>query len=65
MALERYVTVTPRNGKYSPDTLRMKEDFEREFLALGPGPRSGGCGDRGTEQTNGVQRGAVFLGSPR
>jgi hypothetical protein len=39
LALDQYVAVTPRNGKYSQVTLRMKDDFEREFLALGPGPR--------------------------
>lgn len=39
MALERYLALTPRNGKYGADALRMKADFEHEFLAIGPGPR--------------------------
>jgi hypothetical protein len=39
MALQRYVALTPRNGKYRPEALRMRQEFEREFLALGPGPR--------------------------
>jgi hypothetical protein len=40
MAIERYISVTPRNGKYSETLLRLRSDFEKEFLALGPGPRS-------------------------
>jgi len=40
MALERYVAVTPRNGKYSAHGLRMKEAFELEFMAIGSGPRN-------------------------
>jgi len=39
LALESYLAVTPRNGKYSPEVLRRKEEFERQFLAIGPGPR--------------------------
>ena len=39
LALEQYLAVTPRNGKYSQAALRLKDNFEREFLALGPGPR--------------------------
>jgi len=41
IALDRYVTLTPRNGKYTPEMLRRREEFVREFLAIGPGPRSG------------------------
>ena len=40
LALDRYVAVTPRNGKYSMDLSRMKDKFERDFLAIGPGPRN-------------------------
>jgi hypothetical protein len=40
MALQRYVALTPRNGKYPEAVLRMRDEFEREFLAVGPGPRS-------------------------
>lgn len=40
MALEKYIGLTPRNGKYAAGMLRMREDFEREFLAIGPGPRT-------------------------
>jgi hypothetical protein len=36
MALVRYLALTPRNGKYATETLRLREDFEREFLSLGP-----------------------------
>jgi len=39
MALERYLEVTPRNGKYGAEILRMKSEFERDFLGIGPGPR--------------------------
>ena len=39
MALHRYVAVTPRNGTYSAEILRRRRDFEREFLAIVPGPR--------------------------
>jgi len=42
MALESCLAVTPRNGKYSQAMLRMKDDFEREFLEVGPGPRGRG-----------------------
>ena len=35
----RAIEVTPRNGKYCEDVLRMKAQFERDFLAIGPGPR--------------------------
>jgi hypothetical protein len=40
MAIQRYLALTPRNGKYLPEVLRRRNEFEREFLALGPGPRS-------------------------
>lgn len=39
MVLERYVALTPRNGKYPPNLVRMRDEFEREFHAIGPGPR--------------------------
>ena len=40
MALQRYVALTPRNGKYPEAILRLRDEFEREFLAVGTGPRS-------------------------
>ena len=40
MALRSYVELTPRNGKYGADVLQRREQFEREFLAIGPGPRT-------------------------
>ena len=40
LAIQHYVALTPRNGKYRPETLRSRDEFEREFLTLGPGPRS-------------------------
>jgi hypothetical protein len=42
MALEKYLAVTPRNGKYTQAMLQNKNAFERDFLALGPGPRTRG-----------------------
>lgn len=39
IALDRYKALTPRNGKYGVETLRLREEFERELLAIGPGPR--------------------------
>ena len=39
MAIERYVSVTPRNGKYGEELAAVKAQFEREFHAIGPGPR--------------------------
>src|SRR5258706_6119918 len=39
MAIQHYVALTPRNGKYPHEVLRMRDAFEREFLAIGPGPR--------------------------
>ena len=39
MALMHYVALTPRNGKYPEEVLRKRNEFERAFLAIGPGPR--------------------------
>ena len=39
MALELYATLTPRNGKYSGEVARLRLEFERRFLEIGPGPR--------------------------
>jgi hypothetical protein len=39
LALSRYLALTPRDGKYSADTIGQREHFERDFLAIGPGPR--------------------------
>jgi len=36
LALERYVSLTPRNGKYSPDLLAARQLFELRFLATKP-----------------------------
>ena len=36
LALERYVSLTPRNGKYSPDLLAARQLFEQRFLATKP-----------------------------
>jgi len=36
LALRHYLAVTPRNGKYSATVLRVREEFERDFLALTP-----------------------------
>jgi hypothetical protein len=36
LVLDRYVALTPRNGKYSPDLSDARAQFEREFLALKP-----------------------------
>ena len=40
MALSRYIPLTPRNGKYTDALLALRNQFERAFLAIGPGPRS-------------------------
>lgn len=40
MALAHYIALTPRNGKYSAETLRLRQAFERDLLATGPGPRA-------------------------
>jgi hypothetical protein len=34
LALDLYLAVTPRNGKYGSDLRRQRADFERRFLAL-------------------------------
>jgi hypothetical protein len=39
MALAQYIASTPRNGKYSTMLDEQRIRFEREFLAIGPGPR--------------------------
>lgn len=39
MAIQHYVALTPRNGKYPEEVRRKRGEFEREFLAVGPGPR--------------------------
>jgi hypothetical protein len=36
MAIQRYVALTPRNGKYRDDVRRMRREFEAEFLAITP-----------------------------
>ena len=40
LALASYLGSTPRNGKYTPALNRKRSDFEREFFALGAGPRN-------------------------
>lgn len=34
IVLQDYLKVTPRNGKYSPDMLRAKEEFHKAFFAF-------------------------------
>jgi hypothetical protein len=34
LALQRYVQLTPRNGKYTLDQLADRQEFERNFLAM-------------------------------
>ncbi len=36
LALERYVEVTPRNGKYTPQLRQARELFVAEFLGIKP-----------------------------
>jgi len=36
LILEKYLDVTPRNGKYNPVLLRQKEKFEKNFFAIVP-----------------------------
>lgn len=36
MALRDYVRLTPRNGKYSPERMAARLEFERRFLAIKP-----------------------------
>ena len=38
LALAQYVTLTPRNGKYTPSLRAEREKFIAEFLALSPRP---------------------------
>lgn len=43
LALDRYLDVTPRNGKYTPRVLALRKAFERAFFAktgCGTGPTS-------------------------
>ncbi len=37
LALNDYVRLTPRNGKYKPAVVRERERFERQLLATRPG----------------------------
>ena len=34
LVLERYLILTPRNGKYSDATSRARDEFERDFLQI-------------------------------
>jgi hypothetical protein len=34
LALARYTALTPRNGKYTPELLDQRHEFERSFLSL-------------------------------
>jgi hypothetical protein len=34
LVLERYLRLTPRNGKYDAKTLAARAEFEREFAAI-------------------------------
>lgn len=36
LALDHYLSVAPRNGRYTPQMLTAKEEFERRFLSLRP-----------------------------
>jgi hypothetical protein len=36
LALESYLAVTPRNGKYTPELLTARLAFERRFFAMRP-----------------------------
>ena len=36
LALEHYIPLTPRNGRYTPELLRARDAFEREFFDLQP-----------------------------
>jgi hypothetical protein len=40
LALDLYLTVTPRNGKYSAECLATRRKFEIEFLSLTAGSQS-------------------------
>ena len=39
LALAKYVATTPRNGRYSPETARLRDEFESTILALHPAER--------------------------
>jgi hypothetical protein len=36
LALEHYIALTPRNGRYRDEVRRARKDFEASFLSLGP-----------------------------
>lgn len=36
LALSRYAAVTPRNGRYTPELLSARTEFEERFLAIRP-----------------------------
>ncbi len=36
LALRYYVVLTPRNGKYRPDTRKARDEFEARLLAIRP-----------------------------
>ena len=36
MAIDQYLLLTPRNGKYRPEVMRRREEFERKLLAIKP-----------------------------
>lgn len=38
LALERYVSVTPRNGRYTPKQRKARMRFDKEFLEIKPKP---------------------------
>lgn len=37
LALKRYISVTPRNGRYTPEQRTNREEFEKAFLIITPG----------------------------
>ena len=39
LALEHYIALTPRNGKYRDEVRTAREQFEASFLSLGPTSR--------------------------
>ncbi len=39
LALQHYLALTPRNGKYRDEVRRAREQFETSFLSLGPSAR--------------------------
>jgi hypothetical protein len=34
LALSEYIAVTPRNGRYTPELLEARQDFERRFFEI-------------------------------